>query len=373
MEWCEALYADTHVMKCIYRGARALAVFMATVIAVMWTVDVQSLTGNADANQWMRLEAEEEAISGYAEELPCTISHVLKMEKLLADRTSRGKSLAHRLLAQGTKAGTVFTGDNESAGGGDGVAARAIAAGEEDTLPSVRPGAPAVPGTNSSKEASADSSAGGSAGGTADIAGKDNTDIVPGDVADIPEEDLPAPPVSGDAAEEPSVPQTPPDDPAAGMTGGFLIDDSGMICGIRDASSVVKDSVLILPSDGCTGIASGAFSPALPDVREVSIPGNITYIAEGAFAGLPNIEWFDTSAAGNFVAEDGVLFSGNGTCLFAFPAGRTGTYKIPPQVESIAPGAFANAGITQIDATECMLSDSENIPSHIEVILRQPE
>lgn len=37
--------------------------------------------------------------------------------------------------------------------------------------------------------------------------------------------------------------------------GGFVTDASGMICGISDLSVISEDGYLILPSEGCRGIA----------------------------------------------------------------------------------------------------------------------
>ena len=42
--------------------------------------------------------------------------------------------------------------------------------------------------------------------------------------------------------------------------GGFVTDASGMICGISDLSVISEDGYLILPSEGCRGIAAGAFA-----------------------------------------------------------------------------------------------------------------
>ena len=61
-------------------------------------------------------------------------------------------------------------------------------------------------------------------------------------------------------------------------------------------------------------------------VKELSkaVKTSISYIEEGAFAGLSNVEWFETEAAGDYYTDEGVLFSEGGTCILAFPAGRTG-------------------------------------------------
>ena len=83
-----------------------------------------------------------------------------------------------------------------------------------------------------------------------------------------------------------------PEDSALMAPEGFLVDESGIIYGVTDAL-VITDGCLILPSEGCTGIASGAFADAPGGIYEVYIPSNITYIADGAFTGLFELEWFE--------------------------------------------------------------------------------
>lgn len=124
------------------------------------------------------------------------------------------------------------------------------------------------------------------------------------------------------------------------------------------------------PAEGCCGISSAAFSGGLSSVVEVYIPANITQIEAGAFAGLSNVEWYTAEPGSGFSDNMGVLLSDNGTRIFAFPSGRTGSYKVPAEITGFAGNAFANANITAIDMTECGAETPSDLPGHIEVILR---
>lgn len=203
----------------------------------------------------------------------------------------------------------------------------------------------------------------------ADIASEVPADIIPEEpVAITPEEP------ENVVAEEPAVPVPPADETSeniAGTIDGFLVTDSGIIYGISDPGLVISDGYMELPDTGCTGIAAGTFSGGFPAVREVFIPANITYIEEGAFTGLTNMEWFEMETAGDYYTEEGVLFSENGTCLLAFPAGRTGNYKVPSHVVRFAAGAFDSAQIDTLDATACSLGDVSGIPENISLLTRE--
>ena len=48
------------------------------------------------------------------------------------------------------------------------------------------------------------------------------------------------------------------------------------------------------------------------------------------------------------ISRDGVLFSEQETCLFAFPAGRTGIYPIPENVVRLAKDAFSESRLFKV-------------------------
>lgn len=174
-------------------------------------------------------------------------------------------------------------------------------------------------------------------------------------------------------AESDPVPVTPEENSfeASVTENGFLVNESGMIYGIADPALIVTDGYMELPSEGCSGIAAGTFAAGFPEVREILIPSNITYIEEGAFAGLTNMEWYEMEPSGEYYTEEGVLFSGNGSCILAFPSGRTGTYKAPSCVERFAVGAFDSALLEAVDATDCSLGDTSQIPEYIALLTRE--
>lgn len=186
--------------------------------------------------------------------------------------------------------------------------------------------------------------------------------------ASVPEE--PATSVPDDPAE-----QVPPENTGngsvPGVIDGFLVNESGIIYGISDPDLVVNDGYMEFPTEKCTGIAAGTFSSGLPTVREIFIPANITYIEEGAFSGLANMEWFEMESSGAYYTEEGVLFAEHGTCLLAFPAGRTGNYKVPSHVVRFAAGSFDSAQIEVLDATACILTDVSGIPENISLLVRE--
>lgn len=174
-------------------------------------------------------------------------------------------------------------------------------------------------------------------------------------VEEFPEENLP----------EESVPEN-----STSIINGFLVDSSGMLCGIADPA-VISDGYLVLPAEGCTGISVSAFADASALITEIYIPANITRIEEGAFACLSCLEWLEAEGSDACFTEDGVLFSENGTCILGFPSARTGSYKVPQRVTRFAADAFAAAQIETLDAVGCSLSDTGNLPSSIRLLLSE--
>ena len=200
-------------------------------------------------------------------------------------------------------------------------------------------------------------------------------------IPEVPEASVPEEPATS-VPEEPAI--SVPDDPAEqvppentgngsvpGVIDGFLVNESGIIYGISDPDLVVNDGYMEFPTEKCTGIAAGTFSSGLPTVREIFIPANITYIEEGTFSGLANMEWFEMESSGAYYTEEGVLFAEHGTCLLAFPAGRTGNYKVPSHVVRFAAGSFDSAQIEVLDATACILTDVSGIPENISLLVRE--
>lgn len=138
------------------------------------------------------------------------------------------------------------------------------------------------------------------------------------------------------------------------VTSPFLIDEEGMLYGIRADELDYSTGVLELPTENCIGIRSNAFSSGITGIYEVSIPTNISVIETGAFSELPDL--FDITVEDgnvNYSSIDGVLYGEQGTALLAFPAGRTGGYIVPTQTRRIVTGAFYHTGLSVIDIRDC--------------------
>lgn len=138
----------------------------------------------------------------------------------------------------------------------------------------------------------------------------------------------------------------------------FLIDEAGMICGFSPEYADMEEGILSLPSEGCVGIRSGAFLGTGSEILELYIPANITRMEEGALSGMNRLEWIEAEEENEaYISVEGVLFDRAMTSLYAFPAGRTGTYKIPASVTYIAYGAFDNTTLFEIDMRDCPVID----------------
>lgn len=134
----------------------------------------------------------------------------------------------------------------------------------------------------------------------------------------------------------------------------FLIDEEGMLYGIRADELDYSAGVLELPTENCIGIRSNTFAGGITGIYEVYIPTNISLIETGAFRGLTDL--FDITVEDgnvNYSSIDGVLYGEQGTSLLAFPAGRTGGYIVPAQTKRIAEGAFYQTGLSVIDIRDC--------------------
>ena len=209
--------------------------------------------------------------------------------------------------------------------------------------------------------------------GTSDLSGED----IP--VSDVPAADIPVSDeaeggtVTDDQAEEEAAdPGLEEDTGTEGGTdagvSGFIVDESGMIRGISDMSLAASDLCLYLPAEGCTGIAYGAFAGVAEEIVDVYIPSNITNIEEGAFLGLPYVCKYEVESGNSmYYTENGVMFSEGGSCLLAFPSGRTGTYFVPAGVTRFANDAFAGSMLSKLDTRSCTLEDMGNLPESISI------
>ena len=165
-----------------------------------------------------------------------------------------------------------------------------------------------------------------------------STPILPGEetVPDAPiiETILPNdPPISGELSDIPVIDENISDDPALEeggvgdktvIGGGFVTDASGMICGISDLSVISEDGYLILPSEGCRGIAADIFASCKDIISEIYIPANISEIEERAFTDLTSLGWIEMETSAGYYTEDGVLFSKDERVFWHFSFGKNG-------------------------------------------------
>lgn len=106
---------------------------------------------------------------------------------------------------------------------------------------------------------------------------------------------------------------------------------------------------ITLPA-GLTKLETGLFSDCTA-LRSLTLPAGVTEVASAAFwncTALEEIRVAEENTA--LMAKDGVLFSGDGTDLIRYPAGKTGeTYSLPDTVLTLSEEAFSyNAHLKSI-------------------------
>lgn len=125
-------------------------------------------------------------------------------------------------------------------------------------------------------------------------------------------------------------------------------DGTARITGYKGAEQTVA-----IPAEvgGCTVTILDMSACVNATVTEITIPETVHIIREGnPFRGFEALERI-TVAPGSraFSAEDGVLFSLEGTELIAYPAHRKGaSYTIPDGVKAIEPFAFCKARLREV-------------------------
>lgn len=181
-------------------------------------------------------------------------------------------------------------------------------------------------------------------------------------VPDVPSDETDSVPDTPSDEANP-VPDTPsdktdpvPDTPSGETDGiyesvdGFRINEEGMIYAFSPEEAVMDSSGTVqLPTQGCTGIASGTFDGVGAGIKNIVIPSNITYIEEDALSGMPDLFgiWIEGENP-NYASVDAVLFDKSMSTLLTFPSGRIGIYEIPEHVVRIADRAFAGTSLSKI-------------------------
>lgn len=359
MEWCEILYEGRLSTDKFVRAIRTIFVFL-VLCAVITSVRLgSSASGAGEAGENTKVETEISAVvsevaqtsvtqvvfgvPAYISELPellptREVTETMKISGETQKESSRTAEMTAPVIPE-----TVLPNVQKPALVEPSVSSPADSVPEVPDIPSHMPSVPEISSPSGGEEVLVP-----------------ETPSEP--TVDEPETEVPVVPVP---------PETTPAEPETGVINGFLVNESGIIYGVADPEMVVSDGYMELPGEGCTGIAAGTFSAGFPTAREMYIPSNITYIEPGAFTGLTNMEWFEMEPAGGYYTEQGVLFSESGTCILAFPAARTGNYKVPSQVVKFAAGAFNDAQIQVVDAAMCTLTDISSFPENIELMAKE--
>ena len=104
----------------------------------------------------------------------------------------------------------------------------------------------------------------------------------------------------------------------------------------------------IVVEEGVTSIGYGAFYFLYAET--ISLPASLNSIRDFAFRGCYSLKSVSVaSGSSSFKAEDGILFSKDGTTIVHYPAGRAGTsYAIPDGVTSIGRCAFLDSSLTSV-------------------------
>lgn len=76
-------------------------------------------------------------------------------------------------------------------------------------------------------------------------------------------------------------------------------------------------------------------------VTKVTIPASVERIAPGAFVDFYNVSEFEAAADSiYFATTDGILYTKDGSGIIAYPRKKTGEFRVPDNVTSIAESAF---------------------------------
>lgn len=118
--------------------------------------------------------------------------------------------------------------------------------------------------------------------------------------------------------------------------------------------------------EGCTALESACLHDKIesidgfayrncPALTEVTIPKSVTSFGLAPFWDCANLKNIYVEAENeSFCDIDGVVFTKDGAALSIFPAGRTGSYRIPEQTESIAIVAFISSQLSRLYVPETL-------------------
>lgn len=118
--------------------------------------------------------------------------------------------------------------------------------------------------------------------------------------------------------------------------------------GFYNISSLTLPSTLTKIGDSAlrgVGVGTDTTSP----LTALSIPKNVSYIADNAFSQMSKLESVTVDSGNSyFCSDNGVLFDKSKTKLILIPAMKSGTYTIPKTVTSIGDYAFEGGNLDAI-------------------------
>ena len=113
------------------------------------------------------------------------------------------------------------------------------------------------------------------------------------------------------------------------------------------ASNSVLTNVTV--PEGVTDIEEGAFADCR-NLTSVVLPSTLENLGEGAFSRCAALESFEVDPDNPvFKSVEGVLFTKDGQKIVAFPPGKSGTYTLPSDVETIGYLAFEGCSNTVVE------------------------
>ena len=139
--------------------------------------------------------------------------------------------------------------------------------------------------------------------------------------------------------------------PAAAMGNGALrsviLPDSLTQIGERAFAGCENLSSPVIPGS-VSEIGDLAFE-GCTSIDKAVLPSSLKNLGSGAFAGTGVTGFLLAGDNSEYAVEDGVLFSGKGKILYAYPAGAGRTlYRVPDTVTMIAKGAFRGTDVRRV-------------------------
>ena len=108
--------------------------------------------------------------------------------------------------------------------------------------------------------------------------------------------------------------------------------------------------------DGTTAVSTYAFTNC--GLTKISLPNSLCDVYDYDFLRYAeNLTYIEVDDDNEFYAsEDGILFSKDGTVLYCYPAGITGSYTVPSNIETIENYSFYNSSLSSIEINDNVTS-----------------